>query len=135
MTTTQLLLDTKMIINSDFFNQSPLSVFIWSNDEEWTIQDVSKNITNLLGYTKDDKIIFYSSLIHSADILRVKEEVSSNSSSNKSNFKHDPYRIKKKMEIIFGLKIQHQLFMKMMKLLIMLVIFKIAQKNKNLFKS
>jgi PAS domain S-box-containing protein len=96
MTTTQLLLDTKMIINSDFFNQSPLSVFIWSNDEEWTIQDVSKNITKLLGYTKDDKIILYSSLIHSADILRVKEEVYSNSSSNKSNFKHDPYRIRKK---------------------------------------
>ena len=99
MTTTQLLLDSKKIIRSSFFNQFPISMFIWNNDDYWSIKEVSKNISKLLGYEQEDfvsgKVIYYS-LIHPDDISRVKHEVSFNSYAKNSNFIHDSYRIKKK---------------------------------------
>ena len=99
MTTTQLLLDSKMVIKSDFFNQSPISAFIWNNDDAWSVKEVSKNITKLLGYTTDDFIngkIIYSELIHDDDIQRVKKEVSHASTSKKLDLEHSAYRIRNK---------------------------------------
>ncbi|MGB5791844.1 PAS domain-containing protein, partial [Poseidonibacter sp.] len=71
-------------------------LFKWKNDKSWTIEHVSSNISKFLEFTSDEfynENIKYSSFIHKEDIQRVTNEVKEASSSNKSYFKHEPYRV------------------------------------------
>ncbi len=71
-------------------------LFKWNNDEQWSINYVSKNVAQLLGYTKEQFLkneIAYSSCIHKEDLHHVIQEVQ-NAVQNKADyFKHDPYRL------------------------------------------
>ena len=78
------------------FNIGDSILFRWNNDKNWSINYVSNNVENLLGYTKEDffkKRITYSDCIFPDDFNRVINEV--NIESNRANnfFKHEPYRI------------------------------------------
>ena len=71
-------------------------LFKWKNDKNWTIEHVSSNISKFLEFTAEEfynEDIKYSSFIHKEDIQRVTNEVKLASSSNKSYFKHEPYRV------------------------------------------
>ena len=85
-----LLNHSKQIIDSEFFNESPISAFICMNDEHWTIKDISKNIYNLCGFNKEEFIsgkLFYKNIIHPDDLQRVIKEIKKNSlSKNKHRF-------------------------------------------------
>ncbi|MAD42313.1 MAG: hypothetical protein CL623_07970 [Arcobacter sp.] len=68
-------------------------LFKWNNDATWSISHVSKNVVNLLGYTKEEFLnqeVNYSSCIHKDDIKKVKEEVKNNKDQF---FRHSPYRL------------------------------------------
>ena len=71
-------------------------LFRWNNDENWSINYVSSNVENLLGYTKEEfsnSKIVYSNCIHEKDLERVFREVKEGKQSKDSYFKHAPYRI------------------------------------------
>jgi diguanylate cyclase (GGDEF)-like protein/PAS domain S-box-containing protein len=78
------------------FNYSELVLFRWNNDESWSIDYVSKNVSSILGYSEDDfmnKKISYSQTIYSDDLNKVLKEVESAIDSNDFFFKHKPYRV------------------------------------------
>jgi diguanylate cyclase (GGDEF)-like protein/PAS domain S-box-containing protein len=78
------------------FDKSDIVLFRWNNDKEWSVNHVSSNIYNLLGYTKKeflDNEIQYLNCIHKDDLSKVLEEVQKAQNSSDSFFKHEPYRI------------------------------------------
>jgi PAS domain S-box-containing protein len=77
------------------FDKGDSVLFRWNNDEQWSIDYVSNNVENLLGYTKAEffESVTYSSLIHPDDIEHVMQEVQEGSQSSENFFRHDPYRI------------------------------------------
>lgn len=69
-------------------------LFKWNNDEEWSVQHVSSNVVDLLGFTKEEFLndnIRFTSCIHKDDRRRVQKEVQEN--IKKPFFKHEPYRL------------------------------------------
>jgi len=78
------------------FEHGDSVLFKWNNDEHWSIDYVSSNVSNLLGYSKDDFLssrITYADTIHEEDISKVIAEVEEGSQSTENFFRHDPYRI------------------------------------------
>lgn len=60
-------------------SQSPMAVFLWKAEENWPVEYVSENIRHF-GYTQDDFYsgqVPFSSIVHTDDLTRVGEEVSS----------------------------------------------------------
>ena len=79
------------------FDTGDAVLFKWKNDENWTVEHVSSNVSRLLELNVEDfmnKKIKYNSFIHEEDIQRVFNEVKEASTSNTSYFKHEPYRIR-----------------------------------------
>ncbi|MEA3289286.1 MAG: PAS domain-containing protein [Campylobacterota bacterium] len=94
----QLLLDkTKEQENLlSLFDKGNSVLFRWNNDKNWSIDYVSSNVVNLLGYTKEEFLnnsIDYASCIVKDDIERVFEEVANGQKSKDDFFRHAPYRI------------------------------------------
>ena len=87
----------KSIIDNNLFKHGPIIIFIWKNNENWPVEEVTDNLTSIYGYSpvefKSGKIK-YADLIHPDDITTVFEEVSIGSQSHKDFFTHKPYRIK-----------------------------------------
>jgi len=78
------------------FDTGDTVLFNWNSDEIWSIKSVSRNVINLLGYSKEDfesNRVTYSSCIYEEDLEIVLKEVSEANGSNISFFKHEPYRI------------------------------------------
>lgn len=76
---------------------SPVVVFLWKNNKQWSVEYVSKNVLMLFGYTAEDFIsgtLDYINVIYPEDLTRVQEEVAQ-ISADKGNqsFAHKPYRI------------------------------------------
>ncbi|MCK5111304.1 MAG: PAS domain-containing protein [Arcobacteraceae bacterium] len=71
-------------------------LFIWNNDEHWSVEHVSNGIINFLGYSPDDfytNKINYEECIHKDDLQRVAAEVEEASLSNQKFLKHKQYRL------------------------------------------
>lgn len=78
------------------FDKSDIVLFRWNNDNIWSIDYVSSNVTNLFGYTKNEFLnnqIPYTNCIHKDDLQQVLEEVQKGKKNPDSFFKHEPYRI------------------------------------------
>lgn len=78
------------------FNLGDSILFKWNNDTNRSVNYVSNNVQNLLGYTKDDFInhkVKYSSCIFSEDFEYVINNLKDLSAIEKGFFKHLPYRI------------------------------------------
>ena len=96
MTNNKLLSTSLELIENDFFNTLSVSVVIWKNDKNYTIQAISKNITKILGFSQKDfinKKTIYSNLIHPDDLDRILNEVKKNVNEKKADFIHEAYRI------------------------------------------
>ena len=81
------------------FNKGDSVLFQWKNNESWDVEYVSKNVTNILGYSADDFYsgrVKYGTLVNSADIEQVMKEVKDAVENNEDFFKHKPYRLKTK---------------------------------------
>ncbi|MDV7188010.1 PAS domain S-box protein [Lutibacter sp. TH_r2] len=78
-------------------NRSPSVAFLWKNDENWTVEYVSKNVVELCGYSEQDILegtIDYKILIHPDDLERVIKEVrTAKNNPEITKFSHLPYRI------------------------------------------
>ncbi len=78
------------------FDKGDSVLFRWNNDDTWSIDYVSNNVGNLLGYDKAlfmSKQIAYASCIYPEDLERVLKEVHDATMQNLDFFKHEPYRI------------------------------------------
>lgn len=91
---TDLYIQQKSLLS--LFDKGDSVLFRWNNDEEWTIDYVSKNVKKIFGYDKKEflnNVITYEQCIHKSDLNRVKEEVKGIMGSKEIYFKHEPYRI------------------------------------------
>lgn len=72
-------------------------LFKWNNDVKWSVDYVSNNISNLLGYTKEEFLsnkINYSDCIFKEDLEKVLKEVNNAISSKEcKDIKHLAYRV------------------------------------------
>jgi PAS domain S-box-containing protein len=78
------------------FLQGPVITFTWLNNENWTVEQVSENVVDILEYSTKDFLngtVQYISLIHNDDLQRVTEEVALNSVLGSKSFTHEPYRL------------------------------------------
>ncbi len=78
------------------FEHGDSVLFKWNNDEHWSINYVSSNVANLLGYEKEEFLsskIAYAECIHEDDIDNVVAEVQQASRSSESFLKHTHYRV------------------------------------------
>lgn len=58
-------------------NNSPVTVFLWKNEEKWPVEYVSENVIRF-GYTADDFVrdgLLYGDIIHPGDLKMVEEEL------------------------------------------------------------
>ena len=81
------------------FEKGDSVLFRWNNDEKWTVDYVSSNVSNLTGYTKEDfnkGLISYSECIHKDDLQQIIDQDIYRKKEGKEFFRHDPYRIIKK---------------------------------------
>ncbi len=84
------------IFGNMLFENGPVVIFLWNNDSSWSVENVTQNVANMLGYGADELKsgnISYINLLHPQDMVRVQSEVSSASKSNVYTFKHEPYRV------------------------------------------
>lgn len=80
----------------DKFTQGPVMTFTWQNSENWPVEQVSRNVSELLGYSPQeflDGSVLYASLIHPDDLQQVIDEVVENSVPGRDSFAHQPYRL------------------------------------------
>jgi|GEM_PF-5069704 len=78
------------------FDNSNSVLFKWRSDEKWSVEFVSKSVSHLLGYTKEEfekNSISYLDCIHPDDLANVATEVESNTALRNSFFTHEPYRV------------------------------------------
>ena len=78
------------------FMNGPVIIFIWQNSENWPVEFVSENVSDILGYSEQEfstGTVLYSSLIHPDDRKRVAAEVHANSLADSTSFIHEPYRL------------------------------------------
>lgn len=83
------------------FDTGEYILFKWNNDENWSVDYVSPNVYELLGYAQDEFLhndIIYSNLINSQHLDRVTQEVITNSKEEDKtdSFIHQPYQVRKK---------------------------------------
>lgn len=78
------------------FDLSDAVLIKWNNDEDWSIDFVSKSVHKLLGYSQNDlesNSVKYVSCIHHNDLKRVTQEVEDAIKNRVYFFEHRPYRI------------------------------------------
>jgi len=71
-------------------------LFKWNNDEQWSVSHVSKSVTSLLEYDRDELMsgkASYIECIHKDDLEKVKQEVRDAIEFNREYFEHEPYRL------------------------------------------
>jgi diguanylate cyclase (GGDEF)-like protein/PAS domain S-box-containing protein len=80
------------------FNMGPVVMIVWEDFDDGVISYISENVFDVLGYTQEEIInteFRYAKIIHSDDLTRVKDEISSYLDKNIDNFSQQ-YRLKKK---------------------------------------
>ena len=78
------------------FDLGDAVLFKWNNDENWSVNSVSKSVEKLLGYKDSDFIddnVTYASCIHHDDLEQVLEGVTQAVDSKVYFFGHKPYRV------------------------------------------
>ncbi|WP_370575975.1 PAS domain S-box protein [Methanomethylovorans sp.] len=90
------LMETRRILKvlESVINDSPAVVFMWSPEEDWPVEFVSKNIERF-GYSVEDFLsgkMIYGDIIHPADLEKVRTEVARCYKEGYSDFSQE-YRI------------------------------------------
>ena len=78
------------------FDKGDSVLFKWKNNENWSVEYVSKSAEKLLKYEIEDWIsnnVQYSNCIHKDDLAQVFEEVTFAIKNNLDFFIHKPYRV------------------------------------------
>jgi PAS domain S-box-containing protein len=78
------------------FDKGDAVLFKWHNDEQWTIESVSKSIHKLIGHSKDEfenRLVTFIDFVHYQDVDRIKEEVDKMIYEKREFIRHAPYRV------------------------------------------
>lgn len=78
------------------FEKGDSVLFRWNNDENWSVDYVSSNVCNLLGYSKDEfhrGVVSYVDCIHKDDLAQTVKEDEYRKKEGKEFFRHAPYRV------------------------------------------
>ena len=81
------------------FRKGPVVVFRWRNADGWPVDYVSSNVSDVLGYSREEfelGRVSYASLVHEQDLPRVADEVRVAIESTASSFQHEPYRVRRR---------------------------------------
>ncbi len=77
------------------FDKGNAVLFQWKNDDKWSIDYASVNVTNLLGYTQDEflnKNKLFLECIHRDDVQQLIDEIEELKANNGDYYQHAPYR-------------------------------------------
>ena len=81
----------------DIIEQSPITVFLWRNTEDWPVEYVTRNAARIFGYSAEafqTGRVVYRDVVHPEDLERVVDEVATYSREpDRVEFTHEPYRI------------------------------------------
>jgi PAS domain S-box-containing protein len=80
----------------DMFMRGPVMTFTWCNDKSRTMQQVSSNVQDILGYSSAELLsetVTFSSLLYTDDLDRFMAEVNRACTKQTSSFTHEPYRL------------------------------------------
>ncbi len=83
----------------EIFNSGPTVIFKWKNDAKWTVEYVSKNVQEILGYNREDFLsgkINFREIILKDDIEEFLNSVHQAIHSNLERFRTAPYRMRTK---------------------------------------
>jgi PAS domain S-box-containing protein len=78
------------------FDVGNVVILKWKRDSNWSLEYISKNVKNVLGYTKDEFLsgsVNYIDILHEDDKDNIIKKVKSSIKSNFQNFMHKPYRL------------------------------------------
>lgn len=78
------------------FDKGNSVLFKWKNDEKFSVEYVSSNVINLLGYSKEEflsKKVKYEDCLVKEDFFRIKNELELIKKSDKDFFNHSTYRV------------------------------------------
>jgi PAS domain S-box-containing protein len=81
------------------FSAGPVVIFKWRNATGWPVEYVSRNVTEVLGYSAGELLrgeIEYAQLIIAEHLPRVTREVEEYSAEGVPYFGHEPYRVRRK---------------------------------------
>lgn len=79
----------------DLFMAGPVMTFTWENSEQLSVQQVSANVRDILGYKEEELLsgqVCYADLIHPDDRQSVASALAE-CKIRKMSFAHDPYRL------------------------------------------
>ncbi len=94
-----LIIETKTLEQKNLlllFDKGDSVLFRWNNDAHWSINYVSSNVANLLGYSREEFLtsqVLYANCIYKDDLNHVIEEVKKGQEAKSAFFRHEPYRI------------------------------------------
>ncbi len=81
----------------NLFMAGPVVMFRWVATEGWPVEYVSRNVTQLLGYSSEELMsgkVFYTDIIHPEDLRRISEELETHLKANAPHFEQH-YRVVK----------------------------------------
>ncbi|MCD4758072.1 MAG: PAS domain S-box protein [Arcobacteraceae bacterium] len=92
------MVNSPLVQNSiqKLFDNGTSTLFIWNNDDSWSVNYVSHNVSKLLGYSSSDFLqnnITYIQCVHKDYIDQIKKEVTHFSQNGSEFFEHKPYKI------------------------------------------
>lgn len=80
----------------ELFDKGASVLFKWNNDDVWSVEYVSKNVSDLLGFEIEEftsNSVVFSECIHKDDLSQVLSEVTTAIENSLDFFKHRPYRV------------------------------------------
>ncbi len=78
------------------FNHGDAVLFVWGNERGWPVNQVSENLTRILGYKPEQFVsrqIMFADLVHPEDLQVLGEAVQTAIDTNAPTCVHDDYRI------------------------------------------
>jgi PAS domain S-box-containing protein len=88
-------MEEQITMERDLFAGGPVSVFLWRIDTGLSVDYVSRNVEQLLGYTAAEMMapaFRFSSIVHPEDLPRIEQELQAHMASNVHRFEQN-YRI------------------------------------------
>ncbi|RLD67347.1 MAG: hypothetical protein DRI95_04970 [Bacteroidetes bacterium] len=89
-------INRQLLEERNVFTKGNVVVFKWQNTDNWPVEYVSQNVSNVFGYSVKDFVsgkITFGDIIHKKDKQRVTDEIKESKQNNEDNFEHKPYRI------------------------------------------
>ena len=91
-------MDEQIAMERDLFVGGPVSVFLWRMDEGLSVEYVSRNVQDLLGYPAEEMMdpgFRFASIVHPEDLARIERELQGHKASNIPRFEQN-YRVRHK---------------------------------------